>query len=187
MSEPVSQWLDEVKSLQKKLAGMETELEGAHASAARWRELYNREAEQRRLEVKQLQQKIELLQGEIGRLKAVEPLSGKEAAVLEALQQELEIMGATEELKAKLLDFIRTGDRLQEEVASLREAVAAERAAHEQTRKGLTAALGDTVELLKKAQTPPKRPSPSLPQTYQPGAGAENLLAPFQSNQEGSN
>ncbi len=187
MSEAVSQWLDEVKSLQKKLAGMEMELESAHASAARWRELYNREAEQRRFEVKQLQQKIESLQGEIARLKAGDLLSGQEAAVLEALQKELDIMGVTEELKVKLLDFIRMGDRLQEEAASLREALAAERAAHEQTRKGLTAALGDTVELLKKAQTPPKRPSPSLPQTYQPGAGRENLLAPFPINPEQSN
>ena len=65
MSQDVSYWLDEVKSLKNQLALARQDLDSAYASSSRWRELYNKEAEQRRLQVKQLQEKIEQLEAQI--------------------------------------------------------------------------------------------------------------------------
>lgn len=167
MSQDVSYWLDEVKSLHKQLALARQDLDAAYASSSRWRELYNKEAEQRRLQVKQLQDKIESLEAEIERQRYMERSPEQEATLFGTLEQELETLGATEELKAKLLEAIRESDRAHEEVIQLREALAAEQAARAETRKNLTAALADTVELLKKAEASqePGKSRVSLPAT----------------------
>lgn len=179
MSQDVSYWLDEVKSLQKQLALARQDLDAAYASSSRWRELYNKEAEQRRLQVKQLQEKIESLEAEIEGQRYIERSPEREAALFGSLEQELEILGASVELKAKLLEAIRESDRAREEVGQLREALAAERAARAETRKSLTAALADTVELLKKAEASeePGQYRISLPATPKNPEESERLLA----------
>ena len=179
MSQDVSYWLDEVKSLQKQLALARQDLDAAYASSSRWRELYNKEAEQRRLQVQQLQETIESLEAEIEGNRYMERSPEQEATLFGTLEQELETLGAGVELKAKLLEAIRQSDLAHEEVIQLREALAAERAARAETRKNLTAALADTVELLKKAEASQQQGQSrvSLPATPKIPEESERLLA----------
>jgi DNA-binding protein H-NS len=71
----------------------------------------------------------------------------------------------TDEIKQKLFEAIAQIDQARAEADRLHEALSAEQAAHEQTRKSLTTALGDTVELLAQSReaAKKKRPEPSLP------------------------
>ncbi|NER37156.1 MAG: hypothetical protein F6J93_24845 [Oscillatoria sp. SIO1A7] len=178
MSQDVSYWLDEVKSLKNQLALARQDLDAAYASSSRWRELYNKEAEQRRLQVKQLQEKIEQLEARVQERQYIDRSPEREENVFGTLE-ELEKLGVTQELKIKLEKAIRESDRAHEEIRQLREALAAERAARAETRKNLTAALADTVELLKKAGANQgmSKSRVSLPATPKAPEESERLLA----------
>ena len=179
MSQDVSYWLDEVKSLKNQLALARQDLDAAYASSSRWRELYNKEAEQRRLQVKQLQEKIEELEAQVEERQHVDRSPERETNVFGTLEQELEKLGASSELKIKLERAIRERDIAHEEIRQLREALAAERAARAETRKNLTAALADTVELLKKTEANQgiSKSRVSLPATSKAPEESERLLA----------
>lgn len=164
MSQDVAQWLAEIQSLQEQVAQVQLEYEAAQASTDRWRELYNQEAEQRRQETKVYQDTINGLRSEIEELKQGGKSPEDRAAAEWQLVQELNRL-ETDEIKQKLLEAIGLLDQARVEAERLREALSAEQTAHEQTRKSLTTALGDTVELLTQSQeaAKKKRPEPSLP------------------------
>jgi uncharacterized coiled-coil DUF342 family protein len=56
-------------------------------------------------------------------------------------------------LRALAIETVRERDRALQEVQRLKEALEKERSDRQQTRKTLTAALGDAVDLLTKAKT----------------------------------
>lgn len=164
MSQDVAQWLAEIEYLQQQIAQLQQEYEAAQARTDRWRELYNQEAEQRRQETKVYEEKIDTLQLEIQELRQGGKSPEDRAAIQRQLVQELNRL-ETDEIKQKLLEAIAQIEQARSEALSLREALSAEQAAHEQTRTSLTTALGDTVELLTQSQesAKKKRPEPSLP------------------------
>lgn len=164
MTQDVAQWLAEIQSLQQQLAQLQEEYAAAQASTDRWRELYNQEAEQRRQDTKTHQETIRGLQAELEQLKQGGTSPEDRAAIQRQLIQELNLL-PTDEIKQKLFEAIEQIERTQGEVDRLQSALTEEQTAHEQTRKSLTTALGDTVELLTQARSgkKKKRSGPSLP------------------------
>lgn len=186
MSQDVSHWLAEIQSLQQQVTQLQKEYEEAQSRIDRWRELYNQEAEQRRKETKVYQNRIDTLQSEIQLLKQGGKSPEERAATERQLWQELNRL-ETDEIKQKLLEAIAQIDQAKAEAERLREALSAEQIAHEQTRKSLTTALGDTVELLTgaTAAAKKKRPEPTLPGSSFPSseaaalAGSESVKNPL--------
>lgn len=185
MSQDVAQWLAEIKSLQQQVAQLQQEYEAAQLRIDRWRELYNQEAEQRRKETKVYQDRINTLQSEIQLLKQGGKSPEAQAANKQQLWQELSRL-ETEEIKQKLLEAIAQIDQSQAEAERLREALKQEQIAHEQTRKSLTTALGDTVALLtsstaaaKKKRPEPTLPGASVPAGERPATPADAVKSPL--------
>lgn len=142
MSYEVTQWLAEIKSLQRQLAEMRQERDEAYKSAANWRRLYDTEAQQRRTEAKLFQQTIDYLRSELARLQGSESAQSKNHLNPTEIAQEIEQLGMAE-LKARLVEVTLECDRI-------RQSLQAEQVHHAQTRKSLTTALGDAVDQLTK-------------------------------------
>lgn len=144
MSNDVTQWLAEIRELKQQLADAMRDLDAAHESADNWRQLYNNEAQQRRTEAKLAQQQVELLKAQIRKLQG-DSASVKEddAEAALAIEQELATLETVEELKEKLKEIMVERDRLIE-------ALRTEQTNHVQTRKSLTAVIGDTIDQLAK-------------------------------------
>ncbi|WP_416666350.1 hypothetical protein [Egbenema bharatensis] len=140
MTQDVKQWLTEIKLLQQKVADAQQEREEAYASAANWRNLYETEAKQRRAEVNLAQQTIESLTAKLQELQTL-PSSEPQGEVVETIQAEVEQLQDVEALKEFLIRALSECDRLTR-------ALTAEQLSHAQTRKELTSALGDTMDLL---------------------------------------
>ncbi|HEY9809018.1 MAG TPA: hypothetical protein V6D13_06720 [Halomicronema sp.] len=155
MNNDVTQWLQEIQDLQQQVAEKESLIEEAHKGADRWRELYNREAQQRRTEVKQAQQIIEALKEENQLIKEGSPVvveiqqTGHDSALEQMADQLLAALtsgsGGQNALRAKLLQLIKQQKAALEEVARLNKALEIEKAAHLKTRESLTNALADAV------------------------------------------
>jgi hypothetical protein len=143
MSQDVRQWLSEIKLLQQRLAEAKQERDEALASAANWRGLYETEAKQRRAETAQTQQTIAQLEEQITSLKGIPAhlLSSVAPANQAAIEQEINQLEGESALKEKVVAALMERDRLIQ-------ALKAEQIAHEETRRGLTTALGDTVDRL---------------------------------------
>jgi seryl-tRNA(Sec) selenium transferase len=138
----VRQWLLEIKALQQKLAEVNQERDQAYASAANWRKLYETEAQQRRTEARLAQQQIEMLKDELQRLQQLPQPVASDGLTHSAIQEQLEQLQPTE-IKETLVRALMECDRLTQSLK-------AEQADHAQTRRSLTTALGDTVNLLAK-------------------------------------
>jgi hypothetical protein len=139
----VAQWLAEIKSLQQQLAEAHKEREDAYASAANWRKLYETEAQQRRIEANLSRQTIELLKAEVQQLKGIPLARSSNPEIGSEVQQAVEQLSTVADLKAKLTEVMIERDRLMQ-------ALKVEQAEHAQTRKSLTTALGDAVDMLAK-------------------------------------
>lgn len=161
MSQDVRQWLTEIKSLQQKLAAIQQERDEAYASAANWRNLYETEAKQRRIDITLAQQSIDSLKVEVQQMREL-PSANEDADTLAFIQQEVNQMQGSEELRLALVRALVECDRISHSLK-------AEQVAHGQTRKALTTALSDTVDLLAKeratrkqaAKKPPVSPVPA--------------------------
>lgn len=152
MNQDVRQWLEEIKRLKQQLAEAQRDRNAAQDSADSWRERYNTEAQQRRQEAQRYLEQMGQLRGELDRLKSVSPPIANELQVRVAVRQEIEQLRTLDEIKAKLIEVMLERDRTYEQIHQLRQALEQEKLAHEQTRSSLTTALGDTVDLLTKAQ-----------------------------------
>jgi len=142
MSQNVTQWLAEIQALKQQLADAQQEREQAYTSAANWQRLYETEAQQRRSEVTLARQKIEALSQEIQQLKGTLQADAEAGTIGAERQAELESLSPTE-LKERLVAVLAERDRLAQ-------ALEAEQANHAQTRKSLTTALGDAIDMLSK-------------------------------------
>lgn len=152
MNQDVRQWLEEIKRLKQQLAEAQRDRNASQESADSWRERYNTEAQQRRQEAQRYLEQMGQLRGELDRLKSVSPPIPNELQVRVAVRQEIESLKTLDEIKAKLIEVMLERDRSHEKIHQLRQALEQEKIAHEQTRSSLTTALGDTVDLLTKAQ-----------------------------------
>lgn len=130
MSQDLTQWIAEVRTLQRQLADTQKERDQAFNSAANWRRLYETEARQRREESAEFQAQIAAIQ---------QRLSATPGATLE---RDLAAVNSLQGLQQRL-------DGLVQQCQDLTEQLEAERAAHAHTRQTLTAALGDTFDALK--------------------------------------
>lgn len=143
MSQDVSQWLSEVKTLRQQLQELQHEREQAYASAANWQRLYETEAQQRRTDAALAKQTIEDLKQQIQQIKGI-PVTGESSPeTLSSIQAEVAQLGTVEVLQQRLIQVLLERDRLIE-------ALKTEQANHAQTRKGLTTALGDAIDMLSK-------------------------------------
>ncbi|NJL21239.1 MAG: hypothetical protein HC895_11105 [Leptolyngbyaceae cyanobacterium SM1_3_5] len=149
MTQDVRQWLAEIESLRQSVDRANQEREEAYASAARWRSLYETEAKQRRSDATIAHQSIARLQAELDALRSSVG-STVDAGSIEQSLAELPPDALGERLTAALMECDR-----------LLQALRAEQAEHTKTRKDLTSALGDTVDLLAKERA--KSPSPAPP------------------------
>jgi len=151
MTQDVRQWLDEIKRLKQQLAQTQRDLNAAVESSDQWRQRYNTEAQQRRQEAGRYLEQVGELRGELERWQRLSPLPN-ELQVRVAVRQEIDPLKTLDEVKAKLIEVMLERDRSREQIHQLVEALEAEKAAHLDTRNSLTMALGDTVDLLTKAQ-----------------------------------
>lgn len=161
MSQEVTKWLAEIKALQQQLATTQKDRDAADTSAANWRKLYETEAQQRRTEVALTQQKLAALTAELEQFKGeAEPEPELQAPAAQGSTQtaldiraELSGLQTPAELQQKLALVLLERNQLQAKVEALTQALKAEQAEHAHTRKTLTTALGDTVDLLTKERT----------------------------------
>lgn len=140
MTQDVRQWLAEIRHLQQKLTEAHQERDEAFTSAANWRSLYETEAKQRRTEAHLAQQTIEALKLELQQ-RTVQIGDDLPAAAITAHQDRVNHFTSIEELRQALLKALLECDRLAQ-------ALAVEQESHDHTRKELTLALGDTVDVL---------------------------------------
>ncbi len=144
MADQVVQWLNEIKDLKQKLQAAQEAQEAANASTDNWRKLYETEAQQRRTEAMLTRQTIDALKTEIAQLQSL-PTSSDRLDIPPIIERSIADLTTVDQLKARLLDLWAEHDRLAQDLK-------AEQADHAQTRKNLTTALGDTVDLLTKVR-----------------------------------
>jgi chromosome segregation ATPase len=146
MSQDVTQWLAEIKLLRQQLTEAQQERDRAYASAANWQKLYETEAQQRRTEAALSQHAVQQLQQEIAQLRQRLTPSVDEAKVTAAIAAEVTQLQTVEGSKDRLIVALQECDRLVR-------ALQTEQDHHAQTRKSLTMALGDAIDMLSKNST----------------------------------
>ncbi len=176
MTQDVRQWLDEIKRLQQQLATVQRDRDAAFESAQQWRHLYNTEAQQRREQTQRYQETVAALETEIEQLQQKLSIPQNEILSKVAIQRELDELEDVEQLKAKLKIAMLERDRARETIRQLNESLEQEKASHQETRNSLTTALGDTVDLLTKAQGR----SPFITDSTALETPSEQLLKPQQ-------
>ncbi len=138
MSEEVVQWLAEIRTLRQQLAQAQDETRAAQESAAHWRKLYNIEARQRRTETQTLRAEVEQL---TAALQAQQEGGSTDQVREAAIAAELADLEAPEAFKQTLLTALQERDQALE-------ALKLEQESHINTRKNLTAVIGDTIDQL---------------------------------------
>lgn len=142
MTQDITRWLTEIRTLQQQLAATCQERDQAYKSASNWRQLYESEARQRREEAEKLHSMLTTLRTELAKLRgqAREPVQS--AAGAGELLADAEVgVDTLEGLRTQLEKALQQCDRLQK-------ALVAEQADHAETRKTLTTALGETIDAL---------------------------------------
>ncbi|UUO14908.1 hypothetical protein [Dolichospermum heterosporum] len=132
-------WLTEIQSLTQQMTKFQRERDEAWESSQKWRQLYNTEAEQRRVDAKMHQEAIVSIKAEVQKFSGVNGETGTDMTT--AIQQEISQFNSIEELQTKLLEVIQERD-------CLLQALKLEQENHAQTRKSLTTALGDAIDSL---------------------------------------
>ncbi|NET09960.1 MAG: hypothetical protein F6K09_08385 [Merismopedia sp. SIO2A8] len=158
MTHDVQQWLTEIRSLQQRLAQVSQERAEAYEQVSRWHQSYQTEATQRRSDVQRLQQAIYHLADENKQLKQqLVQVQSQEARLNLNTSIDTSLSPTTSDgenegvspapmeaaLKQQLQDAMAECDRLTQ-------ALTREQQEHEETRKTLMNALGDTVEQLER-------------------------------------
>ncbi|WP_424101597.1 hypothetical protein [Moorena producens] len=170
----LTEWLAQIKELKQQLADSIKECQAADKSAAHWRQLYNTEAQQRRIESQLAQEQIETLKGQLQKLQQDGfQLKSDQLETVSSIDENVEQLQTVEELRATLKSVMAERDRLID-------ALKTEQANHAQTRENLTVVISDTVEQLAKERksepsqvedvtvsestpSPQSTPSPHLP------------------------
>jgi len=143
MTQDITRWLTEIRTLQQQLASLRQERDQAYKSATNWRQLYDAEAKQRREEVAQLQLTVKTLRTELEALRSQPSVSVD--PVLPSPDADADL-STVEGLRTELVKALQACDRLQQ-------ALNAERMNHAETRKSLTTALGEAIDALSPHQS----------------------------------
>lgn len=153
MTQDITSWLNQIKALQQKIVELETELDAAQDSASQWRQLYNTEAQQRRDETKRTQETIETLNTQIQKLQhGFSSVEGGRDETVTTIEEQIEHLQSLDEFKAKIIEVSQERYRAIKQVQKLTEALKQEQTNHSETRKSLTNALADAVDLLARAK-----------------------------------
>ncbi len=139
MSNDVTQWLAEIRSLQDQLVEAHRDRDAAYESAANWRRLYETEAQQRRIDARLAEEALQALRQQMQSPEPTPDLSGDVVPI--TLKVEVERLQTVPELQSRLLQTLMERDRLSQDLKT-------EQAEHAQTRKSLTMALGDAIDTL---------------------------------------
>ncbi|HEY9880168.1 MAG TPA: hypothetical protein V6D29_17060 [Leptolyngbyaceae cyanobacterium] len=139
MPHDVTQWLAEIRTLQRQLADTQKERDQAYASAANWRKLYETEARQRRTEAEAMRSQLKALEADLASAK-----NNNSPFNPAALEQDA-YGDPKESLESRLQEALRLCQTLTQQLE-------AEKTAHALTRQTLTTALGDTFDMLKPDQ-----------------------------------
>jgi predicted nucleic acid-binding Zn-ribbon protein len=135
MSQELTQWIAEVRTLQRQLADTRQERDQAYNSAANWQRLYETEARQRREETANLRAQVRHLQTQLQQTEA------KGDAVGNEVRHNLKSADSMDDLQSQL-------EALVTRCQDLTNQLDAEKEAHAKTLKSLTAALGDAFDTL---------------------------------------
>lgn len=135
MAQELTQWIAEVRTLQRQLADTRKDRDQAYNSAANWQRLYETEARQRREEIEALRSQLRTLQAQLHQAEAKGSTVGRE------LRQNLGTADSLDGVQSQLEGLVCRCQALTEQLE-------AEKAAHAQTLKSLTAALGDAFDTL---------------------------------------
>lgn len=135
MSQELTQWIAEVRTLQRQLTDTRKDRDQAYNSSANWQRLYETEARQRREKTEALQNQIRTLKGQLQQVEA------RGTAVSDAVRHNLASADSLGGVQGQLEALVT---RCQE----LTDQLEAEKEAHAQTLKSLTAALGDAFDTL---------------------------------------
>ncbi len=144
MSQDVTQWVAEVRSLQQQVSELQRSRDQAYASADNLRQMYEAEAQQRRRDNASYSQKIEQLQQALAdaQLPSAAP-SIQPNTETDALQTSPASRNQSVQLQTQLISANKQCEALKAQLE-------AEKNEHKRTRESLTAALGDAVDLLAK-------------------------------------
>lgn len=143
MTQEITRWLAEIRTLQQQLAGARQERDQAYKSAGNWRQLYDAEAKQRREETEPLQLTVKTLRTELAALQARQAAPDDVSQILNT-EGDLDLE-SVEGLRTQLVKALQQCDRLQK-------ALEAERDDHAETRQSLTTALGEAIDALSPAE-----------------------------------
>lgn len=147
MSQDLTQkWLGEIKTLTEKMLQLQQERNEAWGNSQKWRQLYNTEAEQRRIDAKMYQQTITSLEAKIQTFANVNGEVTIDEDKANHTKAEIDKIESLELLKSQLLNVITERD-------CLLQALKLEQENHSQTRKSLTTALGDAIDGLAQARS----------------------------------
>lgn len=135
----VMQWLNEVKSLQQQVKDLNAELVTSTQNADSWRSRYEIEGQQRRSESANAQANITKLTAEIAQLRSQPELSTELGD--DAIAQQIKGLVNLSDLQAKLFEVWTERDKALA-------AIKVEQLAHEKTKKDLTMALADAMDVL---------------------------------------
>lgn len=135
----VMQWLNEVKSLQQQVRDLTSELSTAQQNVDSWRSRYETEGQQRRSDVTTRRDQINKLQAEIAQLRTQPEFSTTLSDDAIALQ--INSITSMTALQGKLFEVWTDRDNV---LAALKK----EQLAHEKTKKDLTMALADAMDVL---------------------------------------
>jgi predicted nucleic acid-binding Zn-ribbon protein len=135
----VIQWLNEVKLLQQQVKDLNAELLVATQNADAWRSRYDTEGQQRRSESASAQSKIGKLMDQVAQLLANPELSTELGD--DAIAVQIKGLISMSDLQSKLFEVWTDRDKA---IAALK----AEQSAHEKTKKDLTMALADAMDVL---------------------------------------
>lgn len=142
----IAQWIDEIQALKQQITELKRDRDTGYADADRWRDRYMTEAQQRRTETQTAQRTIAALHREI------EQLRGSLAIALDrsigGIDLSDPVMLTSDQDTTSTLTEPQQLRELREQVLTLSEALAAEKRNHEDTRRSLTMALGDTMDVL---------------------------------------
>lgn len=147
----LAQWIDEIRALKQQVADLKRDRDRANEEADRWRERYTTEAQQRRVEAREAQRAAQQSQRDIEQLQsslsvALEGATAREARTTAADGGAVQPDSRDPETYEAALGECR---RLRERLLELTQILDDERDRHERTRHSLTAALGDTMDVLK--------------------------------------
>jgi len=164
MNSDTLQWLAEIQALQQQVMALQQERDEITATAHRWQKLYETEAQQRRSDAAAAQATIAQLQAELAaRSPLRDPDAGWASPELAEQQARCDRIQTLPEAQAELHTLLLTCATLQHRVTQLSHALATEQVAHQQTRKTLTIALGDTIDLLTQERQKYSIPSATAP------------------------